>query len=202
MGRWRSPALLVPLSMLKAAKPPTTIERAGMISECIRRAREEECSVLADLVRNSFQDVANQFNITSDNCPTHPSNCTAEWIRNECKKGTEYFILLENSTAIGCVALERANREVYYLERLAVLPAYRERGYGHMLVDYCLEQARARQAKRVETSLIADHWELVEWYRRLGFRFKQRARFNHLPFAVTFMYYDLEEQFVYDLAAA
>ena len=172
------------------------------MSEYIRRASEEDIVLLADLIRSSFKDVANQFHITLDNCPTHPSNCTAEWIKDERKKGTEYFILMENSTAIGCAALERANRDVYYLERLAVLPTYREHGYGHALVEFCLEQARTRRAKRVETDLIADHWELVEWYRRLGFRFKQRARFNHLPFAVTFMYYDLEEQFVYDLEAA
>ncbi|MBN1560843.1 GNAT family N-acetyltransferase, partial [candidate division KSB1 bacterium] len=178
----------------QAVKPSTTIERVDIMAGYIRPATEEDITLLADLVRRSFKDVANQFNITPDNCPTHPSNCTAEWIKNERKKGAEYFILTENGAAIGCAALERANREVYYLERLAVLPAYREHGYGHALVDYCLEQARAHLAKRVETSLIADHWELVEWYRRLGFRFKQRARFHHLPFSVTFMYYDLEEQ--------
>jgi ribosomal protein S18 acetylase RimI-like enzyme len=83
-----------------------------------------------------------------------------------------------------------------------VLPHYRRRGYGRVLIDYCLAQARLRLAKRVEVGVIADHWTVVEWYRRMGFKFKQRARFNHLPFAVTFMYCDLEEQFVYDLEPA
>ena len=157
----------------------------------IRRATEGDIALLADLIRSSFKDVANQFNITPENCPTHPSNCTAEWLENAFKKGTEYFILLDDSEPVGCVALERANREVYFIERLAVLPEYRDQGYGHALVDYCFEQARERMAKRVEAGVIADHLELVEWYRRLGFRFKQRARFHHMPFPVAFMYHDL-----------
>lgn len=157
----------------------------------IRRATEGDISLLTDLIRSSFKEVATQFNITPENCPTHPSNCTSDWIKNELKKGTEYFIVSEDSGPVGCVAMEKANRDVYYMERLAVLPEYRDKGYGHTLVDYCFTQAKERMAKRVEAGVIADHVELVEWYRRLGFRFKQRARFNHLPFPVAFMFHDL-----------
>jgi N-acetylglutamate synthase-like GNAT family acetyltransferase len=157
----------------------------------IRRATEGDISLLTDLIRNSFKDVANQFNITEENCPTHPSNCTADWVKETLKKGTEYFILTEDSNVIGCVALGKANQEVYFMERLAVLPEYRDKGYGHTLVDYCFKQARERMAKRVEADVIADHDELVEWYRRLGFRFKQRARFNHIPFPVAYMFHEL-----------
>jgi diamine N-acetyltransferase len=157
----------------------------------IRRATEGDISLLTNLIRNSFKDVANQFNITPENCPTHPSNCTSDWVKTELKKGTEYFIVSDESAPVGCVAMEKANREVYFLERLAVLPEYRDKGYGHTLVDYCFMQAKERMAKRVEAGVIADHVELVEWYRRLGFRFKQRARFNHIPFPVAFMFHEL-----------
>jgi len=78
----------------------------------IRRATEGDIALLTDLIRSSFKDVATQFNITEDNCPTHPSNCTTEWVNETLKKGTEYFILTEDSKIIGCVALGKANREV------------------------------------------------------------------------------------------
>ncbi|MBN1481981.1 GNAT family N-acetyltransferase [candidate division KSB1 bacterium] len=157
----------------------------------IRRANEGDITLLADLIRCSFRDVANRFKITPENCPTHPSNCTYEWVENSLKKGTEFYILSEDAVPVGCVALERASRDVYYMERLAVLPEFRDHGYGRALVDYCFSQARLRMAKRVEAGIIADQIELVEWYRRLGFRFKQRARFHNLPFPVAFMYHNL-----------
>ena len=167
------------------------IERKGIMAGFIRRATEGDIVLIADLIRRSFKDVAIQFNITPENCPTHPSNCTDDWIKNALKKGVEYFILLDDTEPIGCVALERANRDVYYIERLAVLPEYRDRGFGHALIDYCCDQARSHMAKRVETGIIADHLELVAWYQRLGFRLKQRARFNHSPFPVAFMFQEL-----------
>ena len=168
----------------------------------IRKATEKDVALLANLIRTSFKDVAARFHLSKDNCPTHPSQCTPEWIKTAFIKGVEYFILTQYSEPIGCVALQRANREVYYMERWAVLPEYRDQGCGRMLVEFCLQLSKKRRAKRVEAGIIADQRELLEWYRRLGFRFKQQARLHHLPFSVAFLYCDLLEEWVYEAEPA
>jgi diamine N-acetyltransferase len=172
------------------------------MDEQIRKATSQDSVILAEMIRASFKDVANRFLLTSRNCPTHPSNCTAEWVQDALAKGVEYFILTQYDQPAGCVALLKANRDVFYMERLAVLPEFRNRGYGRTLVECCIEEAVRRGARRIEAGLNADQDELVEWYRRMGFRFKQRARLHHLPYAVAFLYYDLHEEFVYDSASA
>ncbi|RPI00023.1 MAG: GNAT family N-acetyltransferase [Calditrichaeota bacterium] len=178
-----------------AVEEPT--ERAGIMDEQIRRATINDCSMLANLIRSAFKTVAVRFSLTPLNCPSHPSNCRAEWIQDAMAKGVEYYIMTQYDQPIGCVALQKANRDVFYMERLAVLPEFRDHGYGRMLVEHCLEIASQRKAKRVEAGVIADQTELIEWYRRLGFRFKQRARLHDLPFTVAFIYFDLQEEWSY-----
>lgn len=168
----------------------------------IRKATDKDVALLANLIRTSFKDVAARFHLSKHNCPTHPSYCTPEWIKTAFLKGVEYFILTRYSEPIGCVALQRANREVYYMERLAVLPEYRNQGFGRMLVEHCLQIAIQRRAKRVEAGIMADQQELLEWYRRLGFRFKQRGRLHHLPFSVAYLYCDLQEELIYEAEPA
>ena len=153
----------------------------------IRNATQSDIPALVAIIRNSFHDVALRFNLTIDNCPKHPSNCAPQWIGTALQKGVRYFILESNTTPCGCVALEQARPELCYLERLAVLPDYRRRGFGKTLVDHALLQALQSGAKRVEIGIIADQHELKNWYSLLGFIETGKATFQHLPFEVRFM---------------
>jgi len=157
------------------------------MSKAIREATPLEIPKLVEIIRVSFQDVALRFGLTAANCPKHPSNCQANWIASALEKGARYFVLDAEGISCGCVALEQANPEVCYLERLAVLPPQRRRGYGKALVDRVLHEAKGFGAQRVDIGIIADHSELREWYRKIGFAEQKAATFPHLPFRVLFM---------------
>jgi len=153
----------------------------------IRQATRDEAPRLAEIIRAAFRDVAERFGLTAETCPTHPSLCTAAWVDRGLDKGVTYYIGEDGATPWGCVALERANPDVCYLERLAVLPGFRGKGLGKALVDQVLAAARALGARQVEIGIIADHRELRDWYLRQGFCAIKTVRFEHLPFAVMFM---------------
>ena len=97
----------------------------------IIKASLSDATMLSRVIRDSFHDVAERFHLTLKNCPTHPSNCTKEWITSDLTKGKAYYIL-EDHIPVGCVALEKASQELYYLERLAVLPKQRRKGFGRL----------------------------------------------------------------------
>jgi N-acetylglutamate synthase-like GNAT family acetyltransferase len=153
----------------------------------IRQAAEADISRLVEIIRNAFFDVAVRFGLTEANCPKHPSNCQAGWIEQALANGARYFLLESDRLSYGCVALEQAGPEVCYLERLAVLPALQGRGYGRALVDHVLEEARLSGTRQVDIGIIAQHFELKEWYKRIGFLEQRTAYFPHLPFEVLFM---------------
>ena len=163
-----------------------------MTSE-IRVCTKEDAQVLAETTRKSFRDVAERFGLTQENAPRHPSNCTADWIREYMEHGITYFAIENNKHVVGCVALEQANSQVCYLERLAVLPSQRRRGFGKALVEHALSEARLLGVNYVSIGIIAEQTELKDWYKKLGFVEGESKEFPHLPFRVTFMSYGIKK---------
>lgn len=157
----------------------------------IRPASENDITAIAHLIQLAYRDIARRFGLTPDNCPKHPSNCTNAWIRNDLERAVTYFLLVNDNTLIGCAALETADPSVAYLMRLAVLPKFRRRGFGEMLVQYIITQARRIDMSSISIGLIAEQEELATWYRKLGFILGETKRFEHLPFAVRYMTYPL-----------
>jgi N-acetylglutamate synthase-like GNAT family acetyltransferase len=157
----------------------------------IREAASHDISLLSHLIREAYRDVADRFNLTPENCPKHPSNCSAEWIENDYKRGVVYYILERNDTPIGCAALEKADPDHCYLERLAVTSPYRNNGFGKALLAHVLAQARALKMRSVGIGIISEQTELKSWYRKIGFVEKETKQFPHLPFLVAFMTYTL-----------
>ncbi len=110
-----------------------------------------------------------------------------EWVESALKKGIKYYILERKNVPCGCVALDQAQSDVFYLQRLSVLPQFRRNGFGELLVNYALNEAKRLGARRVEIGIISDQTELKDWYRKFGFSTKKENRFQHLPFVVAFM---------------
>lgn len=162
------------------------------MSAKIRSCTKEDAKVLAETIRRSFQDIAERFGLTQENAPRHPSNCTVDWIRKDMERGVAYFAIENRSHMVGCIALERADAGVCYLERLAVLPDHRRRGFGESLVEHALSEAKLLGARCVSIGIIADHTELKDWYKKLGFVEVRSKEFPHLPFRVTIMTYDMK----------
>jgi len=159
----------------------------------MRICTKEDSRVLADIIGRSFRDVAEHFDLTRENAPRHPANCTVDWIRKDMECGVTYFAIEDKDHIVGCVALERANTEVCYLERLAVLPDHRRHGFGKALVDDVLSEAKHLGVNCVSIGIIAEHTELKDWYKRLGFVEGESKEFPDLPFGVTVMSYDTKK---------
>ena len=139
------------------------------------------------IIRAAFGVVARRFDLTPENCPKHPSNCSEHWVARDLARGVHYYLAWQDRQEVGCVGVEQATAEACYLERLAVIPEYQRRGVGAALVNHGLDQARRLGAKEVGVAIIAAQIELARWYRNLGFTPTGTRRFDHLPFEVAFL---------------
>ena len=160
----------------------------------IRACTQKDIGILVETIRRSFQDVALRFGLNQENAPRHPSNCIADWIQKDMERGVNYFVMENENIVVGCVALEKANSDECYLERLAVLPDKRRRGFGNALVTHVLSQAKSLGAKRVNIGIIAEQNELKKWYKEIGFVEQESKEFPRLPLNVTFMSYKLDKK--------
>ncbi|MEJ2099345.1 MAG: GNAT family N-acetyltransferase [Desulfobacterales bacterium] len=142
----------------------------------IRKANSADIALLSSIIRKSFRDVAVKFGLTPENCPKHPSNCTDDEL---------------NGLPVGCVAIEKATNDLCYLERLAVLPEKRCKGFGNQLAHQVLDTARAWGTKSISIGIIAEQTDLKMWYQKIGFKEGETKEFSHLPFCVCFMTYEI-----------
>jgi GNAT superfamily N-acetyltransferase len=153
----------------------------------IREAEVQEAGLLASLVSEANRDVAERFGLNFENCPKHPSFCTAEWIERDRLRGERYFLIEDEGLALGCVAYERASSDLAYLNRLAVPVGARRRGLGSALVLHVLALARADAVPLLSIGIIGEHVALRDWYLKLGFVSGEARRYPHLPFTVQMM---------------
>lgn len=139
------------------------------------------------VIRNSFRTVAEEYGLTIENCPTHPSFVTIQQLNELRTKGLRLFGLFLDNVQVGFVAIEQANNILYYMEKLAVLPEHRHNGYGAQLVNHVLDFVRNGGGQKVSIGIIDEHTILKNWYRKLGFMELSTTKFDHLPFTVCFM---------------
>ena len=159
----------------------------------IRQANKADLDALVSLLRCSFSDVAERFELTIENCPKNLAFCTQERVKSDLDRGLRYYILEEDGQPFGCVAIEKAGPDVCYLERLAVLPQHRRKGYGKALANHIFDQAGKNGAKKIEIGIITEDTKLTNWYKQFGFVRKATKKFDHLPFIVAFMSTEIDD---------
>jgi ribosomal protein S18 acetylase RimI-like enzyme len=153
----------------------------------IRPINANDMQTLVDLIRRACATVAEQFGLTPENCPKSPAFYTIGRLEEDIDRGVQYYLLEDAAEVRGCVALERAKPDICYLERLAILPEHRSKGFGTALVRHAFTEAAVLGVKRIEIGIIAEDTKLTEWYRRFGFELTGTKTFDHLPFVVAFM---------------
>lgn len=161
----------------------------------IRQANDADTVALVTLLRSSFSEVAERFELTIENCPKNLAFCTKERVKSDLARGLRYYILEKDGRPCGCAAIEKAGPCVCYLQRLAVLPQHRRKGYGKTLVNHIFDQAEKNGAQKVEIGIIAKDTKLKNWYRKFGFVQKSTKKFDHLPFIVAFMSTKIDDSY-------
>ncbi len=158
----------------------------------IINASTSNSKAIAKIVSESNIDVAEKFNLNIQNTPKHPSFCTDAWVKSDFERGEKYFLAVQGSQFMGCVAYESPNPSLSYLNRLSVLPKFRRRGIGEILVKHVIEYSRVRGTELVSIGIIAKFTELKNWYIKLGFVEGETKSFEHLPFEVMYLSFKIE----------
>ncbi|MDC7219801.1 MAG: GNAT family N-acetyltransferase [Spirochaetales bacterium] len=145
-----------------------------------------------EVIRQSHQTVAAEFSLTKENAPGHTSFITGEkYLWNRENKAFFHYEL--DNRIVGCIVIEKGKEDQEFrLENVSVIPDLRHKGYGRELVNYAIEDIKAKGGQKILIGLIDENRVLKEWYADLGFREISTKKFDHLPFTVCFMKYLLE----------
>jgi diamine N-acetyltransferase len=141
----------------------------------------------AKIIRRSFRTAAEEFGLTRENCPSHPTFMTVRWLRRHSANGARFFGLFEKERQIGFVAVEPSDEGPWWIEKLAVLPGHRHGGNGAKLVDYAIDYVRNCRCEKVKLGMMNEHAVLKDWYLSLGFKEVSLHTYPQLPFTVCMM---------------
>ncbi|MDR2532175.1 MAG: GNAT family N-acetyltransferase [Oscillospiraceae bacterium] len=148
---------------------------------------EKDIPMSADIIRRSFKTVADEFGITEENTPTHGTFLKDEKLQSDFEAGIKMFGLFEWEKQVGFIALEAKDSELYYLEKLAVLPEYRHKRGGRDLMKHAEDYAVKAGGKAISIGIIYENEVLLEWYKNLGYEETGTKIFPNFPFTVCYM---------------
>lgn len=150
--------------------------------------KESEIKKLTDVIKNSFLTVAIDMGFTEENAPTNPAFIKYEAVKESIDNGLIFYGLFEKDKMIGCIAIENSGADdVFYIERLGVLPEYRSLGYGLKLMDFAFNEIKKRNGIKVSIGIVNSNTRLKKWYEDYGFAETMIKQYDRLPFDVCFM---------------
>lgn len=162
-----------------------------MSAATIRSVQFKELDDCARLIRESFLPVAEAFGLTKENCPSNGAFLETERLLLDWESGARMYGLYCGEERCGFMELKAKEDGLVTLEKLCVLPAYRHRGYGALLLDTAKKEAAAMGAKKLSIGIMEEHTVLKNWYETHGFVSTGTKQFEHLPFLVGFMEFPL-----------
>lgn len=142
------------------------------------------------ILRSSFGTVAEEFGLTEKNTPSNAAFITTENLKKQISENRTFYLLDIQNNSVGTVAIEKSTDQpgTFFIEKLAVLPAFRHKGFGKELMEFATRMIIDRGGKKVSVAVINENTQLKTWYESQGFIQTSLRKFDHLLFTVCFMH--------------
>ncbi|MDD3364145.1 MAG: GNAT family N-acetyltransferase [Syntrophomonas sp.] len=148
---------------------------------------EAELSNSVNIVRDSFITVANEYELTRENARTNAAFIEFEDLLKMKEKDVHIFGVYKDEIQIGFFTIEKNDNNLYYLNKLAVLPYYRHNGYGGKILDFVFNDVKQAGGGIISIGIINNNLVLKNWYIKHGFAETAIKKYPQLPFEVCLM---------------
>jgi len=148
----------------------------------IAKVTSSDLSECLEVIHQSFSTVAEQFGLTQENCPKHTSFIPLIFLETQMNWGWNMYALYAGKKIIGYMSLSKEGDDVFELHNLAILPEYRHKGFGKLLLDHAKEVVKFLGGSVIKIGIIEESTVLKNWYIANGFVHTGTKKFDHLPF--------------------
>ena len=155
----------------------------------IREVKRDELSACVDLIRKSFQTVADEFGFTKENAPRFTAFATTEERLLWHMDGEHriMYVYEESGEPCGYYSLLLKDKNECELGNLSVLPEYRHRGIGGELLQHAMKTAREQNCTVMNLSIVEENTVLRKWYEHYGAIHTGTKKFDFFPFTCGYM---------------
>lgn len=159
-----------------------------MISN-IMEIQEKDIDACVNLIRTSFQTVADEFGFTLENAPRYTAFATDErrirWqLLGEQRPMYAYF---DRDSIVGFYSLGLQDENACELNNLCVLPSYRHKGIGEALLSDAFERAKELGCTTLNIGIVEENQVLRKWYEKFDFVHLGCRKYDFFPFTCGYM---------------
>ena len=153
----------------------------------IKEISKEDLYECADVIKESFSSVAEEFNITEQNVPRYVAfSTTGKKLSEQYDNGRKMFAYFNGCKIVGFYSLEFDGNECE-LNNLCVLPDYRHKGIGDKLIEHSFNTAQKNNCTKMNISIVEENQLLKKWYIDYGFVPLYTKKYDFFPFTCGYM---------------
>ncbi len=155
----------------------------------IREVVCEDIPTCVNVIKKSFQTVADEFGFTVNNAPRFTAFATTEerlyWQFDG--EHRPMFVFCDNEIICGYYSLYIQNNNKCELNNLAVLPEYRHKGIGKCLLNHAIKTAKEMGCNTLDIGIVEENVVLRKWYEENGAIHVGTQKFDFFPFTCGYM---------------
>jgi ribosomal protein S18 acetylase RimI-like enzyme len=159
----------------------------------IREISQDDIAQCVNVIRESFNTVANEFGFTEKNAPRFTAFATTierlDWQLND--EHRPMYGYLENNKIVGYYSLLLLDNQECELNNLCVLSEYRHKKIGQKLLHNAFDNARKMNCKKMKIGIVEENKVLRKWYEGYGFVHYRTEKYDFFPFTCGYMIKEL-----------
>ncbi len=159
----------------------------------IKSIEQNEILECVNVIRESFMTVANEFGITEQNAPRFTAFATdakrINWHLNGEHRPMYGFF--EDGKLVGYYSLLIQDNQECELNNLCVLPNYRHKKIGHLLLEHSFQEAKNLNCTKMNIGIVEENQILRKWYECYGFIHVKTEKYDFFPFTCGYLVKDL-----------
>ncbi len=155
----------------------------------IRPMKEAEIPICVDLIRRSFQTVADEFGFTKENAPRFTAFATTvERLQWQYEQKRPMFVYeSEEGKIAGYYSLNLQDDGECELNNLCVEPEHRRRKIGEKLFEHAVDVAQKKGCMVMNIGIVEENQKLRKWYEKFGAEHVGIKKFDFFPFTCGYL---------------
>lgn len=154
-----------------------------------KEVQQNELSECVKVIRESFKTVADEMGFTAENAPRFTAFATTEERLNWHLNGEHrlMYAFCEDNLIVGYYSLLLQDNNECELNNVCVLPEYRHKGIGKVLLNHAFQIAEETGCKKMNIGIVEENVVLRKWYEVYGFVHTGTQKFDFFPFTCGYM---------------
>lgn len=155
----------------------------------IRQVTKGDLASCVEVIKESFDTVAKEYNITRENAPYYVAfAATEEKLTEQLEDGRFMAVFCdEQQNVIGYYSLCMLNNWECELNNLCVVPEFRHQGIGEKLLLHAFDEAKKAGCVKMNIGIVDENVILRKWYEKYGVYHLESRKYDFFPFTCGYM---------------